>query len=254
MSSVRHHYPVPGKWRPTVVLAAVAALLVGCGQPADSHTLATPDPTLTPSASATPSASPSPAAPDPVTFVFQAPEQACPAVSALSSLPPVPDYSYDVVNSALVERDSHFYGVCTYRLVEIDSPDDDWVLTDHVVLGGNTFLYPDYPGAPGPDETYRELPVHSDDLDDWLPATMTDPERVWQEGCGRPMTRCPEGVEPTVRTRMVRTYLRGRVGNLEFNMRSAYIAERLPSDVVRRNTALLREFVLASIAYRETID
>jgi hypothetical protein len=237
----------------SVVVVAVAVLLVGCsgGQPLGGDGPPSPSPSV-PAGSPTPTGSAEPVGPTEqdlaIEFAFQAPDEPCPPVSALTTLPPVDGEEYILHDPFLDERDTRFLEICTYKLAGVG--EDDIVLQDHVHVSAHFTLFRQWAGT----ELYRPLPISVDDLAAWS-AVRTGTRLIdpWREGCA-PATPCPTGEEPTVRTRGHESLFAAHAGNLEFYVNVVYIAERLPPDVEERTVAIFRELALAAIAERERVD
>jgi hypothetical protein len=244
------------RWPAWVAVAAVAVLLVGCsgGQPLGGDGSPSPSPSV-PAGSPAPTGSAEPIGPTEedlaIEFAFEAPDEPCPPVSALTTLPPVDGEEYVLHDPFLEELDTRFLEICTYRLAGVG--EDDIVLEEHVRVSAHFTLFRDWADSDW-GEMYRPLPVSSDDRAAWSAARTTarliDP---WREGCA-PATPCPAGEEPTVQTRAHQSLFAAHAGNLEFHVRITYIAERLPPDVEERTVAIFRELALAAIANRERLD
>lgn len=246
--SALHNTPArsPRPVRAAAVVATSSLLMLsGCTSPPGEPA----DPASSPAPQA-PSPTPTAAAPSPVEFVYAVPEEPCPPVSSLDTLPLSDEHPYALVNAGAVDQGNHILHVCTYARADQEDP-DDVIFEDSAVLGGMIRLYQDIADA-WPSTDY-ELPVGSTDLSDWLPATGYHDEFVWYEGCG-PDTPCADGEPPTVRVLGWRSELHGRVGNLEFELHATYRSTDLPADVEMRNAAMLRDLVLAALEGRERVE
>lgn len=130
---------------------------------------------------------------------------------------------------------------------------EDMILEDHARISAEIALYRDWADSDW-SRIYPELPVASDDLEDWSIAIWaSDDPRVRWEGCG-PATPCGDSENPTVRTYALQTRFQAHVGNLEFYVRVSYIAEELPADVRERTIEIFRDLVLTVVDSRERVD
>jgi hypothetical protein len=181
---------------------------------------------------------------EPIQFAFQRPDEPCPPVTALESLP-TGSRAHWLADPSLHENEDNYLAICRYERPEVTEHDEDVVLEDHALITSEITLYSDWEGSPW-DGVYPELPVESDRLDDWEVAIWArDDREVWWEGCGS--APCDDGDEPTVRTYRLGLKFFGHVGNLEFYARVSYIAERLPADAESRIVAIFRDLVLAGV-------
>jgi hypothetical protein len=125
----------------------------------------------------------------------------------------------------------------------------DVLLEDHVLVNATITVFRERSDSRWAD-VYPDLPVGSDDLDDWAVAVLYQRDLDnWLEGC-EPDLVCAEGEEPTVSTDAWQTTFNGFVGNLEFYVTVTYVAERLPTNAQALNVAVFRELVLAEVDRR----
>lgn len=239
-----------------IALVALGALVVaGCtgGEGPQEPPSAGPATTAVPvsPATATPKGSPV----EPIEFNFRAPEPPCPPVSALETLPLSDARSYESFEPSRFEHDDSFYMICSYNRVGARG-DEDMLAEEHASVSANVTLYRRWEDSPNSGlEYWPELPVGSDDLDEWERAAWTsDDRRVRWEGCG-PNTPCEEGEEPIFRTHASRWAFTGHVGNLDFDeVTVQYIGAQIPADVESKVVAIFRDFVLAVIETYERVD
>lgn len=237
-----------------MMLAGTMLILAGCtgGQSPEDPT---PPATSTPPATLPPAPTSQTPPVEPIEFTFQAPDPPCPPASSLETLPLSGEHDYESFKPSLFERDDSFFMICGYNPVGARG-DEDMIVEDHASVSANIYLYRRWEDSRNSRQQFwPELPVGSDDLDDWKETVWTtDRRRVRWEGCG-PETPCQDGEEPTVRTYASQWAIRGHVGNLDFDeVVVQYIAEQIPADVESRVLAIARDVVLAVVDSYERID
>jgi hypothetical protein len=211
-----------------------------------SHSPQEPEPTPAPSTPAEQTA--------PIEFRYQPPDPPCVPVSALDTLPASEDGSY-ALDDRFTEGEARLRAFCAYERSGIGvGPEEDTILEDHVLITSEITLFREW-GDSDFAAVYPELPVASDDLDDWSVAVSTShkDDDPWWEGCG-PATPCADDEEPTVRTYVWKTNFEGHAGNLEFYVRVYYIAEHLPFDAESQTIEIFRDLVLAVVESRERVE
>ncbi|HEY8472762.1 MAG TPA: hypothetical protein VIL37_09030 [Natronosporangium sp.] len=234
--------------------ATIGALFFGgctAGRESEAQPPSPPAITATPAA---PTASQRATVPplEPIEFTFQAPDEPCPPVSSLETLP-VPDgHRYESFEPFVTDDDGYFSMICSYNIVGARGANDT-IIEDHASVSAQIQLYRSWEESPTSRLSFwPEFPLWSEDLADWARASVGDGDRyVRWEGCGED-TPCEGSEEPTVRTYASRWDFRGHVGNLDFNdVTVQFIGEQIPPDVELIVTEILRDFVLAVVDHYE---
>lgn len=141
---------------------------------------------------------------------------------------------------------------CVYELASVEDP-DVVVAADHVVITAHMSLYDDWSNAPWRDQ-YPEIPIYSEDLEDWQGTLWVSRDRgVWRESCA-PDESCAENSDGGERNHAWTSSFEGRVGSLDFWVTVVYIAEELPADVRERTVEIFRDLVLATLETYERVD
>jgi hypothetical protein len=183
-----------------------------------------------------------------VEFAYQAPEEVCAPAAVLEDLPQTGSQRY-ALDTSLSTDDRWIRSYCTYQPPELLHGDRDMLLEDHVLVGATITVFQERSDSSWA-SVYPDLPVGSEDLDDWAVAILYWRDLDdWRQGC-EPDLVCAEGEESTVSTDAWQTVFNGFVGNLEFYVRVTYAAERLPTNAQALNVAVFRELVLAEVDRR----
>src|SRR5690606_22179660 len=189
-------------------------------------------------------------APVEIEFEFREPDEVCVPVSELAEVAPIGEREYALDEDLFTYRGDRIVSSCLYEPAQlVAGGDDEILLEDHVIVDAHITLFLERSASPWAG-VYPDVPVASDDLEDWAVAIghHRDVER-WREGC-LPDGMCAEGQRPTVYTKAWETVFEGFVGNLEFYVAVVYVSRNLPDDVVMGNLEIFRELVLAEVDRR----
>jgi len=234
--------------------AFLGLVLGGCasgGVPVEG--IQSPSPSLSsPQVAPVPSMAPPVETVEPVgfEFEFEAPAETCVPVSVVEEMVPPGERAYALDDDLFTYMEDRIVSSCLYAPAEIlDAGEEAILLEDHVIVSGRITVFRDRSDSPWAG-TYPDIPVTSDDLNDWAVAVIFQRDvEGWREGC-LPDGPCAEGERPTVRTDAWETVFVGFVGNLEFYVPVVYVSRDLPDDVAVRNVEIFREFVLAEVDRR----
>lgn len=188
--------------------------------------------------------------PSDIDFVFQLPEEPCPAAGPRLGGGRLDMANYRLLDPRVHEQDENIHVICLYDREELLDDNGSLVSEDHVRIVSELSLYPTREDSPS-SANYAELPATSRELIHWEEAVLTSRELDAANICD---IMDPCGKESSVALEGREHVFAGHVGNLEFYVSVIYFSETIPEDALERNTAIFRNLALATVENYEPAD